>query len=626
MIGDKYVFTQTHEDKANIILPNIVNLFKSNGRLLVGIAGISGTGKCIVGDSYVIGNTGLVEIENYDLNDKIVNGNNVLESPIYYFNQTVENTIKIVTGRGYSLEGTANHPILVWDKKSCDFYFKKLEEINEDDIIVIDRGIKNHNRQSPIIDFESDAFKVPDKITPDLARFLGYFVANGGFIKNSIRISTYNSLLVDDIDNILKPLNLVIKRYKNGDNQVLSSSFNKFIFNLCDSPSKFTARYKYIPSIILKSPIEIQKNFIKGLLDSDSYLSKECGVIEYSTASEKLAKQVHLILLNCGMVSRLYIKRVKGYDWNYWNLEISSINLDIYFSLINSLKYTNFIPKKRNVNLDVIYGLLEYIRLKNKAFELGIAHNCLSLQKTIRKNITYQSLDRIIKYLRSIKERCPLSFLNKLENIAEKHYYLDTIKSIKINKDKKIVYDYELSTHSFWSNGFISHNSEISLTLQEDLWEKYKIRTKIIHLDDYYKIPPISREKHRKDTDIVGREEIDWKKIENIIHSFKENRRYIRVQRIHKYLDDYEFCITPCKDIDVIIFEGLFSLYIQELNYKCYLNGSPEDTWKFRVKRGKENPHDEFRKYVVQREANCVVQSKKYADIIVPFNIEKEEK
>lgn len=163
--------------------------------------------------------------------------------------------------------------------------------------------------------------------------------------------------------------------------------------------------------------------------------------------------------------------------------------------------------------------------------------------------------------------------------------------------------------------------TEIASVLQEKLWEGYKIRTKIIHLDDYYKIPPISREKHRRETDIIGREEINWNKLQNIIKSFKEGKKYIRVQRIHKFLDDYEFCITPCKDIDLIVFEGLFSLYIQEVDCKVYLEGSPSDTLEFRIKRGKENEHDEFREYVVKRESNSVVQSKKYADLIVPFNL-----
>lgn len=168
--------------------------------------------------------------------------------------------------------------------------------------------------------------------------------------------------------------------------------------------------------------------------------------------------------------------------------------------------------------------------------------------------------------------------------------------------------------------------TEIALVLQEKLWEDHSIRTKIIHLDDYYKIPPISREKHRRETDVIGREEIDWIKLQGIIKSYRENKKYIRVQRIHKYLDDYEFCITPSKDIDIILVEGLFSLYIQELDYKVYLDGSAEDTWEFRVKRGKEDENDEFRKYIVKREANSVVQSKKYADLVIPFKIEEEKK
>ena len=75
-------------------------------------------------------------------------------------------------------------------------------------------------------------------------------------------------------------------------------------------------------------------------------------------------------------------------------------------------------------------------------------------------------------------------------------------------------------------------------------------------------------------------------------------------------------------DIDVLIIEGLYSGYMKNYgygDYSIFLEGSPKQTLAFRKKRRKENPNNEFRCRVVQKEYNIVSQLKKYADLDIPF-------
>ena len=164
--------------------------------------------------------------------------------------------------------------------------------------------------------------------------------------------------------------------------------------------------------------------------------------------------------------------------------------------------------------------------------------------------------------------------------------------------------------------------TEIASVIQHDLFYKHGLRAKQIHLDDYYKTDFHSRNNIRKETGIIGKDEISWKKLEKVVRKFRSNDLKLYVQRIHRFLDDVEYCISPNRKIDILIVEGLYGSYLSDKDFSVYLDGNIEDTYKFRKLRGKENPDDDFRRTVLEKESNCVVQSKKLSDLIIPFSID----
>jgi uridine kinase len=164
--------------------------------------------------------------------------------------------------------------------------------------------------------------------------------------------------------------------------------------------------------------------------------------------------------------------------------------------------------------------------------------------------------------------------------------------------------------------------TEIASLFQRWLFERKNKRSKIIHLDDYYNSDFQNRNAIRADTGVIGAKEVNWSKVNKVIKDFKENRRKLYVQRIHKYLNAYEHSISPGHKIDILIVEGLYANSLgKHKDFGIFLEGSDEDTYEFRVKRGKENPNDAFRKRVLETEAKDVDLSKKYADLIIPFEV-----
>ncbi|KKN82792.1 hypothetical protein LCGC14_0306160 [marine sediment metagenome] len=167
--------------------------------------------------------------------------------------------------------------------------------------------------------------------------------------------------------------------------------------------------------------------------------------------------------------------------------------------------------------------------------------------------------------------------------------------------------------------------SEVAALVQEYLFYQANLHIKIIHIDDFYSTFWGNRNEVRRKTKIIGKEEISWDKINKIFSDFRAGKRKLYIQRIHKFLNSIEYSISSGRNIDILIIEGLYACYA-DADYRVYLDGTTSDTYQFRKGRGKENPDNKFRKFVVEREAACVRQSKKYADLIIPWECEADEK
>ncbi|MGD2071979.1 MAG: AAA family ATPase [Candidatus Thorarchaeota archaeon] len=169
--------------------------------------------------------------------------------------------------------------------------------------------------------------------------------------------------------------------------------------------------------------------------------------------------------------------------------------------------------------------------------------------------------------------------------------------------------------------------SEASDLLQELLFQNKK-HSLVISLDDFYIVHPTVRNYNRKKQglDSVGLSEIDWERLQRVCEDF-QNQKEIHFKRVHKYCDVVEHNVIDTDAIDYLIIEGLYSNYLKKFDYgdlSVYLDGNPEQTFKFRKQRRKENEDEEFRKQVVRKEFNIICQLKKWADFIIEYKESNE--
>ncbi len=201
----------------------------------------------------------------------------------------------------------------------------------------------------------------------------------------------------------------------------------------------------------------------------------------------------------------------------------------------------------------------------------------------------------------------------KAKYIIDNYYDFNFLNFITNNKSNEV-----------WTIGGESGTlkTETALEIQLLLWKKYKIKVFIIHLDDYYFSWFDERNKIRKQKGIksIGLKEIEWEKIHVIINAFRK-KELLRLEQIHRFCEVDVFSTVDSKNINILLFEGLFANWLKKGRYSdfnIFLEGTIEQTEKFRKRRGKE-VIDDFRKKVLIKESKDVKRTKKYADEIIPW-------
>lgn len=155
---------------------------------------------------------------------------------------------------------------------------------------------------------------------------------------------------------------------------------------------------KEVPKDILRAPKKVVAEFIKTLFESNGIVSLEH--VEYSTASEKLSKQIQILLLNFGIIS----SRVKKAN-----------------KVTGSFK---FIIKVHHDDLNLYHNEIGFSCGKKQG----------QLKDTSQNNILL------------------------LDQLRKSNYFYSKVKSV--NDSQNHVYDFHLpKTNSFVSNGLISHNT-----------------------------------------------------------------------------------------------------------------------------------------------------------------------
>lgn len=372
-----------------------------------------------------------------------------------YLIQPNVNTINIKTSQGYSLCGSVNHLIQVWDKNNCTVIWKKYSDITKEDYICINRNHVNINNNF-------------DNIENKEAYLIGLLIGDGSFSKSgkNINFCSADPELIDFITYYPsgKIINSKSKtKYINLETNFSIQLYNKYNLTKCDCYDK------YIPkNILLNTNLLI--NCLRGLFDTDGTVSKNRLLVSFCTTSVVLAKQVHLSLLSLGIISKLKEVKTKSNFGKAYLVNIKGNNAKLFHNIIgfklkrkSDILY-NHLNKICNTNIDIIPGLKTYINKIKKEYRLPkiISEEWRNnIRRRSQDEITYYSLNNFINFFQKHNIFKNNEDINKIKNIYNNNYFFDKIDSIDYTQNNCIDFNVP-NGERYWSNGFISHNSSIA--------------------------------------------------------------------------------------------------------------------------------------------------------------------
>jgi uridine kinase len=166
--------------------------------------------------------------------------------------------------------------------------------------------------------------------------------------------------------------------------------------------------------------------------------------------------------------------------------------------------------------------------------------------------------------------------------------------------------------------------SELSHSLAK-LLKVEKIRVKVIHTDNYYKVPPLLRTEWRRSQglDSVGLDEYDWNLIHQNIREFKEDCEAM-MPCIDIIPEQVDKLITDFQKVDLLVVDGLYAIKTDNVDLRVFIDLTYHETKMTQIVRGKE-PMNEWRTEVLEREHLNVLSLRPLADLIVNKNYEVEQ-
>ena len=430
--------------------------------------------KCVVGDTLIPTTRGMLRIDSLyrgERPDTFREETDLFVSALACEKQATEfyyggerEVLEVRLEDGRSLTGTPNHRIKVID--STGFRWKLLSEISSDDHVAYRLGYDLWaSTPYSIVGFvptpkygSQKGVTIPQQVTPDLARLLGCFAADGHYVESNyhIGITKNDPTVVELVSRLfLRCFGIEATVLTDARNGVLSTGVNsktivEFFKHLGVSSG---AEHKCIPDCILQSPKDIVCEWIGGLW-LDGYTRTSDGMTALCLKSNKLLTQLHVVLGNMGVRSIIGQRYNKEYDRFYPEIQIHGQQAVEFSRLIRLDEphkvqaLCNLKPKMTTVWSDVIPWDAARIQAQEAIRRVKRTSEFRNVFDKRTKNLSWETYRLVHQDL-----GVPL-----IAEILENNIHFS--KVISVRKDTAKVYDIHVPDgNAFLGNGIVNHNT-----------------------------------------------------------------------------------------------------------------------------------------------------------------------
>jgi DNA gyrase subunit A len=371
-------------------------------------------------------------------------------------------TLRLRTGEGYELTGTANHPVLcLVDMVGVPLLmWKLLEEIRPGERVLIHRGGTT-----------SAADQQLDERSRMLALLAGAFVSEGWF---GDRRAGFNNVDQDFFDAVVEAYDLVVggaryttsRKIRSGSlcHELDVQNLTVLRASALAELEGLTSQHKRVPEFVWSGSSAFKRVFLQALFEGDgscSLLPRSTIQISYSTRSGELARGVQQLLLEFGVISRLSRSSRGEIKVVITNRRDGRLFAEqVGFLGAKQAKLEDALARipatSRALSHDHVPHIAGYIRSEGGS--------TYAERDWLRRN----NVDRIERWERSsaaILERISSKEVRDVvAPLVSGDYYYAKVASVE-PAGVQPVYSLRVDSddHSFLTNGFVSHNTEARL-------------------------------------------------------------------------------------------------------------------------------------------------------------------
>ena len=369
-------------------------------------------------------------------------------------------TLRLRTTHGHELTGTHNHPVLcLVDMAGVPLLlWKLLEEISPGDRVLISRTAR-------------DAGESLSEHDRQLALLAGALVSEGWASDSRVG---FNNVDKDFFDRVVDAYDSVVggRRYvysrKIASGSILHELDVQNLEQFRESPLAeligAAAREKTVPEFVWRSGAAFKRAFLRALFTGDgssSRLPRNSIQVSYSTFSEQLARDVQVLLLEAGIVSRIC-----RYEKGEFKVVISNRRDARLFA--RSVGFLEVKQAKLERDLAAIPESSRALSHDHVPFMAGYIRSDSGGRWTDRDWLRRHNVDRIERW-----EQGGTAILEKIESqevrdvvspLVTGDYFYAEVESV-VDAGVQPVYSIRVDSddHSFLTNGFVSHNTEARL-------------------------------------------------------------------------------------------------------------------------------------------------------------------
>ncbi len=451
---------------------------------------------CLAGNSLINTEKGLLQINKcQEVGEKgLLVKTDVHPMPAgAWYDNGLKPTEVLITEDGYQVEATLNHNFRVIDKEG-NYIWKPVEKILPGESVAIqtknrlfgDNQIKpfKFTHKEGTAPGRTKRYTFPEILTKEYAYLLGLSIGDGLCTdRGSIKICVCEKEMQDIVQKIYQQISGKIGKIYGHWAYLGGVELRAYLGHLGLTNAK--SYEKTIPKAIFNASKENCAAFLRGLFDTDGSVridgrNKNTVRVHLATTSRKLAEEVQLLLLNFGIISRIFtvlVDEKKGYikgrkiNSTHTRYDITikgsrSVQLfkeNISFGLSRKRKVLGeAVSAKRDLRIipnqrERIIRLFKKLPLPEQRKDSSkIGRLTRSSGGKTTKELTYEKLKEFLStYEPFLKD--DRDFIKLQELFLMEHYY----SSIK-KKIPSFARTYDLNipySHTFTANGFVCHNS-----------------------------------------------------------------------------------------------------------------------------------------------------------------------